>query len=92
MESVAFSTNSLYALSFIICFGFCTYFYVLAMIEDPGYVPKSSSRAQQKAIIDELLTLWKYDDRNYCVLCNIRMPVRSKHCRSCGRCVAKYDQ
>ena len=87
-----FTTNILYNLLFIISFAFCTYFYTLAMLEDPGYVSISTSRAQQKAIIDELLTLWKYDDKNYCIQCNVRMPVRSKHCRRCGRCVAKYDQ
>ena len=79
-------------LLFAIFYGACSYFYILSMIEDPGYVPKSSSRSQQKAIIDELLGLWKFDDQNFCVQCMIRTPVRSKHCRRCKRCVAKHDQ
>lgn len=61
------------------------------MLEDPGYVPKLGSRAQQKAVIDELISLWKFDDQNFCVLCMIRQPIRSKHCKRCGRCVAKHD-
>jgi len=62
------------------------------MTEDPGYVPKPASRSQQKGIVDELLSLWKYDEQNFCVHCMLRMPLRSKHCRKCNRCVAKLDQ
>ena len=62
------------------------------MVEDPGYVPKSGSRSQQKATINELLSLWKYDDQNFCVQCMLRTPLRSKHCKKCKRCVAKHDQ
>ena len=73
-------------------YGLCTYFYTVSMTEDPGYVPKSASRSQQKSIVDELLALWKYDEHNFCVHCMVRMPLRGKHCRRCGRCVAKHDQ
>lgn len=62
------------------------------MIEDPGYVPKLGSRTQQKTVIDELLSLWKFDDQNFCVSCMVRRPLRSKHCKRCSRCVAKHDQ
>ena len=61
------------------------------MLEDPGYVPKLGSRTQQKAVIDDLIGLWKFDDQNFCVTCMIRQPLRSKHCKRCGRCVAKHD-
>jgi len=30
-------------------------------------------------------------ERRYCTLCNIEQPIRSKHCRSCDKCVARYD-
>ena len=62
------------------------------MAQDPGYVPKLAGMTQQKAIIDELLVLWKYDAENFCTLCMVRKPLRSKHCKECGRCVAKHDQ
>lgn len=62
------------------------------MIEDPGYVPKLGSRNQQRSVIAELFELWKFDEENFCVFCMIRKPLRSKHCRRCGRCVAKHDQ
>ncbi|KAI4253144.1 MAG: hypothetical protein LQ352_003880, partial [Teloschistes flavicans] len=50
------------------------------------------SRSQQKAVVDELLSLWKLDDENFCTTCLLRRPLRSKHCKRCGRCVAKHDQ
>lgn len=71
--------------------GLTTYFYILCMVEDPGFVPKMSGIAEQKAVIDELIGLWKFDEANFCVTCMIRTPLRSKHCRRCNRCVAKHD-
>lgn len=61
------------------------------MLSDPGYIVKTSSRAQQKAVIDELLESRKFDEANFCVHCMVRRPLRSKHCRRCNRCVAKED-
>lgn len=87
-----YSRHPIFNIIFAISYGLCTYFYALSMIEDPGYVPKLGSRTQQKAVIDELLGLWKFDDQNFCVYCNIRRPLRSKHCKRCSRCVAKHDQ
>ncbi|KAK5631796.1 hypothetical protein RRF57_007510 [Xylaria bambusicola] len=67
------------------------YFYAASMTFDPGFVPKLNGIAEQKAVIDELLRLWKFDESNFCVTCMIRTPLRSKHCRRCQRCVAKHD-
>lgn len=72
--------------------GLTAYFYVLCMVEDPGFVPKLSGIAEQKTVIDELIALWKFDEANFCVTCMIRTPLRSKHCRRCNRCVARHDQ
>ncbi|CRK44203.1 hypothetical protein BN1723_000889 [Verticillium longisporum] len=78
-----------------ICFGtslsLCAYFYSVCMRHDPGYVPKMKGIAEQKTVIDELLSLWKFDEANFCVTCMIRTPLRSKHCKQCQRCVAKHD-
>ena len=30
-------------------------------------------------------------ERRYCIICNIEQPIRSKHCRNCDKCVARYD-
>ncbi|KAH7329512.1 Palmitoyltransferase AKR1 [Stachybotrys elegans] len=71
--------------------GLTAYFYAACMRFDPGFVPKMNGIAEQKAVIDELLKAWKYDESNFCVTCMIRTPLRSKHCRRCQRCVARHD-
>ncbi|EAW06283.1 ankyrin repeat domain-containing DHHC palmitoyltransferase family protein [Aspergillus clavatus NRRL 1] len=76
---------------FAVFYSLTTYFYIYSMIEDPGYVPKAGSRNQQRAVISELFTQWKFDEENFCVACMIRKPLRSKHCRRCSRCVSKHD-
>jgi hypothetical protein len=62
------------------------------MIYDPGFVPIPSGRNEQKSVVEELIALWKYDEQNFCTQCMLRMPLRSKHCWQCNRCVAKHDQ
>ncbi len=76
---------------FVLAYASTTYFFFLSMLEDPGLVPKPASRNQQRAVIEELFSLWKFDEDTFCVHCMIRKPLRSKHCRRCGRCVAKHD-
>ena len=86
-----FSDHPLLNFFFAGTFGLTVYFYASCMIFDPGYVPKLNGIAEQKAVIDELLSLWKFDENNFCVSCMIRKPLRSKHCKRCARCVAKHD-
>lgn len=62
------------------------------MMFDPGFVPKMKGIAEQRAVIEELINEWKFDESNFCVTCMIRTPLRSKHCKRCRRCVAKHDQ
>ncbi|KAI9841048.1 MAG: palmitoyltransferase akr1 [Sclerophora amabilis] len=86
-----FSSLPFSNLAFGVCYGLCSYFYSFSMLQDPGYVPKIGGLAQQKAMIEELLGDWIFDQQNFCVQCMIRRPLRSKHCKRCGRCVAKHD-
>jgi ankyrin repeat protein len=86
-----FTSRPFLNLFFALAFGSTTYFYTTAMVEDPGHIPKLSSRNQQRKVIEELFSLWKFDDENFCVQCMVRKPLRSKHCRRCRRCVAKHD-
>jgi palmitoyltransferase ZDHHC13/17 len=79
-------------IAFAVFYSLTSYFYVTTMVYDPGFVPKMNGIAEQKAVIDDLLKLWKFDESNFCVTCMIRTPLRSKHCRRCQRCVAKHDQ
>ncbi|CAI4217591.1 unnamed protein product [Parascedosporium putredinis] len=84
-------TRWLLNLAFLACYLTVGYFYATCMVYDPGFVPKMKGIAEQKAVIDELLKEWKYDEANFCVTCMIRTPLRSKHCRRCQRCVARHD-
>ncbi|KAI0167430.1 hypothetical protein BJ166DRAFT_519924 [Pestalotiopsis sp. NC0098] len=86
-----FSDHPLLNFAFATAIGLCGYFYATSMVFDPGFVPKMNGIAEQKAVIDELLSLWKFDESNFCVSCMIRTPLRSKHCKRCQRCVAKHD-
>ncbi|KAL7626438.1 palmitoyltransferase akr1 [Parahypoxylon ruwenzoriense] len=86
-----FSDHPLLNFTFVFFYGLTAYFYATCMVFDPGFVPKLNGIAEQKAVIDELLSLWKFDESNFCVTCMIRTPLRSKHCRRCQRCVAKHD-
>ncbi|KAJ5084272.1 hypothetical protein NUU61_008851 [Penicillium alfredii] len=85
--------NSSPVLNILFAVFFCltTYFYIYAMVEDPGYVPKLSSRNQQREVVNQLFEQWRFDEENFCIPCMTRKPLRSKHCRRCGRCVAKHD-
>jgi palmitoyltransferase len=90
--TATYSSAPILNILFAAFFSLTAYFYTLAMIEDPGYVPKLSSRNQQREMVKELFEQWKFDEENFCVPCMSRKPLRSKHCRRCGRCVAKHDQ
>ncbi|KAK3947171.1 hypothetical protein QBC32DRAFT_355184 [Pseudoneurospora amorphoporcata] len=86
-EDAAVMSNLLFAFFMFMT----TWFYIRCMVDDPGFVPKMGGVAEQKAVIDELISVWKFDESNFCVTCMIRTPLRSKHCRRCQRCVAKHD-
>lgn len=78
--------------AFVTCYSLCLYFYIMTMTADPGYVPKGGSRGQTKKTIDELVEHDAFNETHFCTQCMIRKPLRSKHCRRCGRCVAREDQ
>jgi len=86
-----YSSYPLTNIAFFAFYSLCGYFYFCSMVYEPGFVPKLGGLTQQKAVIHELLSLWKFDEQNFCVSCMVRQPLRSKHCKRCNRCVAKHD-
>ncbi|KAK2616550.1 palmitoyltransferase akr1 [Conoideocrella luteorostrata] len=58
-------------LTFAALFSLTTFFYAASMRYDPGFVPKMNGIAEQRAVIDELLETWKFDETNFCVTCMI---------------------
>lgn len=85
-------TNFFLNVFFATSYGLCTYFYFMTMTADPGFIPKGASRGQTKKTIDELVEHNAFNEQHFCTTCMIRKPLRSKHCRRCGRCVAREDQ
>ncbi|KAL6620967.1 zf-DHHC-domain-containing protein [Neocallimastix sp. 'constans'] len=61
-------------------------FYV-ACVSDPGVITKEN--------VDAVCKHFKYDyilfSERTCKTCNLIKPARSKHCSSCGHCIAKSD-
>lgn len=92
MFAVTFSSNPIFNVLFATFYGLTNFFYFLALVEDPGYIPRYNSRNKERETIEELFSSWKFDEENFCIQCMVRKPLRSKHCRRCGKCVAKHDQ
>ncbi|CAF3408369.1 unnamed protein product [Rotaria sp. Silwood1] len=71
----------------------CTYFswssYYRAQKVDPGYIVTNTE--QQHRVIIQLIEQNLFDSEHFCTWCLIRRPIRSKHCRDCRRCVARFD-
>ncbi|ORX55907.1 hypothetical protein BCR36DRAFT_581063 [Piromyces finnis] len=64
--------------------------YFVCLFHDPGNIPLLSVESRNK-VIQELAEQDILDARHYCVECNIRKPIRSKHCRFCNKCVIFFD-
>ncbi|KAK5666769.1 palmitoyltransferase akr1 [Batrachochytrium dendrobatidis] len=67
---------------YCICMGF---------ISDPGFIRTASSTEEKRETVMYLADNGQLDNRSYCVTCQVRKPLRSKHCKICNRCVAKFD-
>ncbi|KAI8893637.1 hypothetical protein BC833DRAFT_278272 [Globomyces pollinis-pini] len=78
-------------LTFISNFAICCYCLYKGCSSNPGYIRQSSSFEEKNETVSYLAQTGKLTARYYCVTCQIRKPIRSKHCRICNRCVAKFD-
>lgn len=58
---------------------------------DPGFIPLPRNQFDRKTIIEGLVEANKFDGMNFCITCENRKPIRSKHCKICKRCVGKFD-
>ncbi|TFY55440.1 hypothetical protein EVJ58_g8245 [Rhodofomes roseus] len=85
-QSHAFS-HLLFAISLILC----AYNFFRAISLDSGTCPKPASDAELKSIIEDLASEGRLNGQTFCIQCMARKPLRSKHCRTCDRCVARQD-
>jgi len=78
-------------LSFAIVIGLCAYNFFRAITLDPGTCPKPASDAELKTIIEDLASEGRLNGQTFCIQCMGRKPLRSKHCRTCDKCIARND-
>ncbi|RIB19443.1 ankyrin repeat-containing domain protein, partial [Gigaspora rosea] len=76
---------------FVTSYVLSMYWFYTALFVNPGFIPKKYSREQQKQLIIDLANQGMLDSKHLCITCLIKKPLRSKHCKICNRCVARFD-
>jgi len=78
-------------LGFIVTYVTALYFFYGAVMADPGWIKNNTSIEAQKASVLQMADRGLLDVRHFCTSCVTQRPLRSKHCKFCNRCVAKFD-
>ncbi|KAH9821151.1 hypothetical protein DFH28DRAFT_951640 [Melampsora americana] len=80
-------TNISFAFSLLICI----YNLYRAVSLDPGFIPLPKGEGELNRVVEGLVESGQFDGTHFCITCQARRPLRSKHCRLCNRCTAKFD-
>ncbi|WRT63294.1 uncharacterized protein IL334_000199 [Kwoniella shivajii] len=78
-------------LVFFVATSGCSYNLFKSIRTDPGYVPLPVNDSEVKEALEDLVDQGRLNGTNFCIECMAKKPLRSKHCRTCERCVAKFD-
>ena len=58
---------------------------------DPGKLALPRDSSDKDRTISQLASDGILDKRHFCTTCSIKKPLRSKHCKTCDRCVGRFD-
>lgn len=78
-------------LAFVATYVTALYFFYGAVMSDPGWIRQTTSLESQKETVIQMADRGLLDARHFCATCVAQRPLRSKHCKFCGRCVARFD-
>eukprot|EP00727_Mastigamoeba_balamuthi_P005448 m51a1_g1522 hypothetical protein (575) ;mRNA; f:440947-444774 len=82
-----FSSSPLSHVGFVLVNALFMYYYVGVVRSDPGVLPQGSFTLEElERHLEQLIPIG-----DICPTCLIVKPLRSKHCRACNRCVARFD-
>ncbi|QRW24739.1 ankyrin repeats [Rhizoctonia solani] len=94
----ALPDHSLAHLLYFVSASLCAYNFFRSITLDPGTCARPGSAGEMKAascpltpIIEKLAGEGKLNGQTFCITCMARKPLRSKHCRVCDKCVARFD-
>ncbi|KAF9429961.1 palmitoyltransferase akr1 [Podila epigama] len=93
LRHLVYNTSHLLWLNigFIATYSTALYFFYGAVMADPGFIRQCTTPESQKQAVIQMADRGLLDARHFCVTCLVQRPLRSKHCKFCGRCVARFD-
>ncbi|KAF9336297.1 palmitoyltransferase akr1, partial [Podila minutissima] len=78
-------------IAFVATYVTAMYFFYGAVMSDPGWIRQTASLESQRETVIQIADRGLLDARHFCTTCVAQRPLRSKHCKFCGRCVARFD-
>ncbi|KAF9900214.1 palmitoyltransferase akr1 [Linnemannia zychae] len=78
-------------LAFFVGYVGALYFFYGAVMADPGWTKRNTTIESQRAAVSQMADRNLLDVKHFCVTCVAQRPMRSKHCKFCNCCVAKFD-